>query len=50
MDAAARWLKKNDPLWKLTQEKRLRKKGEVANYYKNQKSTPHRSHLKKFPK
>jgi hypothetical protein len=50
MDAAAKWLKENDPLYKAEQTKNLRKKQERADYYRSRAKNPPRSPLKKFPK
>lgn len=50
MDAAERWLKANDPLYKQNKSKELRKKRDRAEYYKGKSKFPPRSKLKQFPK
>lgn len=49
MDAAERWLSKNDPNYKADRAKNLRKKRDKNNYYKSIGQTPPRNPHKRFP-
>lgn len=50
MDAAERWLRKNDPDYARRQKILRKKKQEKRDFYKNIDSYPPRHKYKKFPK
>lgn len=49
MDAAERWLQKNDPRYAQERAKKLRKQREKAEYYREKGNFPPRNKHKKFP-
>lgn len=50
MDAAERWLMKNDPKYKIEKAKNLRKKREKDQYYSGLKEIPEKAPPRRFPK
>lgn len=50
MDAAERWLRKNDPDYARRQRILRKKKQEKREFYQDKKSFPPRNKHKKFPK